>query len=128
MNKKNAVFHIGLILFLIIAILWIYPCNAKALSIDGIMSGADDFLAKGNTTSVISTSALGETSDFIHNMLLGVCMVIAVVVGLILGIKYMTATSEDKAGIKETLVPYVVACAITFGAFTIWKLVINIIQ
>lgn len=128
MNKKNAVFNVGLILFLIIAILWIYPCDVKALSIDNIMSGADDFLTKGNTTSVISESTLEETSDFIYNMLLAICMVVAVVVGLVLGIKYMTATSEEKAGIKETLVPYVVACAITFGAFTIWRIVINIIQ
>ena len=97
MNKKNAVFNVGLILFLIIAILWIYPCDVKALSIDNIMSGADDFLTKGNTTSVISESTLEETSDFIYNMLLAICMVVAVVVGLVLGIKYMTATSEEKA-------------------------------
>ena len=55
-------------------------------------------------------------------------MVIAVIVGIILGIKYMMASSEDKAQIKETLIPYVVSCVIMFGAFTIWKIVITIIQ
>ena len=37
-------------------------------------------------------------------------------------------TEKQIAKVKETLIPYTVACAITFGAFTIWKIVINIIQ
>ncbi len=129
MNKKSLIFNIVLILFLIMIILWIYPCNVKALSIDGIIGGADSFLSKGTSTSTtIDNTKLGETSDFIYNILLAISMVIAVVVGIMLGIKYMVATSEEKADIKETLIPYVVACVITFGAFTIWKIVINIIQ
>ena len=55
-------------------------------------------------------------------------MIIAVVVGMILGIKYMMATSEDKAEIKQTLPAYIVACVVVFGAFAIWRLVVYIIQ
>lgn len=124
--KKKLLISLFLFLFLIIII--IYPNVVKAITIDGIMSGADSFVDIGSSSTTIDQNQLHETSNFIYNILLGFCMVIAVVVGMILGIKYMIASSEDKAEIKETLIPYTVACAITFGAFTIWKIVINIIQ
>ena len=125
MGKKLFI-SLFLVLFLIIII--VCPNSVQATSLDDIMNGADNFVQIGESTSTIDASQLGSTSGFIYNILLGISMVIAVVVGLILGIKYMVAESEDKAGIKETLVPYVVACVITFGAFTIWKIVINILQ
>ena len=117
------------ILFLTI----LYPTNVKAsMSLDDIMDGADSFLEKGEANGGVNTTiddyALQNTSDFLYNILLGISSVLAIVVGMILGIKYMSATSEDKADIKQTLPAYIISCVVVFGAFTIWKLVINIIQ
>ena len=117
------------ILFLII----IYPTNVKAsMSLDDIMDGADDFIdigeQAGGVSETIDNYALQTTSDFLYNILLGISSVLAIVIGMILGIKYMSATSEDKADIKQTLPAYIISCIVVFGAFTIWKLVINIIQ
>lgn len=117
-----------LIISFIIIILIIYPNQVKAISLDNIMGGADDFLELGESNNTIDKNMLGSTSDIIYNVLLGISMVTAVIIGIILGIKYMTSASEDKAEIKQSLVPYVVACVIIFGAFTIWKFVINIIN
>ena len=55
-------------------------------------------------------------------------MIIAVIIGMILGIKYMLATSEERADIKQTLPAYIVSCVVVFGAFTIWKLIITLVQ
>lgn len=49
-------------------------------------------------------------------------------VGTIIGIQFMLASAEDKAKVKEALVPYVVGCFVIFGAFTIWSTVVNIGQ
>ena len=126
--RKIVIFICILSLFLII----IYPTNVQAQSMDDIFTGADEFLEKGGGQARVSTTiddqVLGDTSDFLYNVLLGLGMIIAVVVGMVLGIKYMMATSEDKAEIKQTLPAYIVACVIVFGAFAIWKLVVNIIQ
>ena len=120
------ILSIILILFLLINIC---PTKTQAVNLDGIMGGADNFIEKGKTgTNTIDQKQLQDTSDLIYNILLGISMVLAVIVGMILGIKYMMSSTEEKAEIKETLIPYVVACVITFGAFTIWKIVINIIQ
>lgn len=117
------------ILFLII----IYPTNVQAsMSLDDIMDGADDFIdigeQAGGVSETIDNYALQNTSDFLYNVLLGISSVLAIVIGMILGIKYMSATSEDKADIKQTLPAYIISCIVVFGAFTIWKVLINIIQ
>lgn len=126
--RKIIIYICILSLFLIA----IYPTNVQALSIDDIFTGADDFLTKGGGQAGVSTTiddtALSDTSDFLYNVLLGVSMIVAVIVGMVLGIKYMTATSEDKADIKQTLPAYVISCVVVFGAFTIWKIIVNIIQ
>ena len=126
--RKIVIFICILSLFLII----VYPTNVYALSIDEIFSGADEFLEKGGgqagVTTTIDDEVLGDTSDFLYNVLLGIGMIIAVIVGMVLGIKYMLATSEEKAEIKQTLPAYILACVIVFGAFAIWRLVVNIIQ
>ena len=126
--KKIVIFVCVLTLFLIV----IYPTSVKALSIDEIFTGADNFLDIGGgqdgVNATIDDTALGDTSDLLYNILLGISMIMAVIIGMVLGIKYMMATSEEKADIKQTLPAYIVSCIVVFGAFSIWKLVINIIQ
>ena len=40
----------------------------------------------------------------------------------------MMGSSTQKAETKELLIPYVVGCVIIFGAFGIWKLVVNMLN
>lgn len=63
----------------------------------------------------------------LYNALLIIGIIIAVIVGAILGIKFMMGSVGEKADIKKLLVPYVVGCIIVFGAFGIWKLVVTIL-
>ena len=35
---------------------------------------------------------------------------------------------EEKAEIKTMLIPYIIGCVVVFGAFTIWKIVVDILQ
>lgn len=48
--------------------------------------------------------------------------------GTIIGIQFIVASAEDKAKLKEALVPYIVGCIVIFGAFTIWSIVVNLGQ
>ena len=50
------------------------------------------------------------------------------IIGTVLGIKFMVASAEDKAEVKKALVPYIIGCAVIFGAFTIWNIAVNIGQ
>lgn len=48
--------------------------------------------------------------------------------GTFIGIQFIVASAEDKAKLKESLVPYIVGCIVIFGAFTIWSVVVNLGQ
>ena len=66
-------------------------------TIDDIMSGADSFVNEGESNVSIDENLLGETAGFLYNMLLAFGIITAVIVGSILGIKYMIGSVEEKA-------------------------------
>ncbi len=99
-----------------------------ASSLDSIISDADSFIARGSKKDVVDNAGLKKLSDNTYSMLMLVGMVIAVVVGTILGIQFMLSSVEQKAKVKEILIVYFVGCAVLISAFTIWKIVINIMK
>ena len=101
----------------------------KTGGIDEVINGADDFLNAGKgSEEVIDQNALVDASKDLSNILFVVGMAIALIVGIILGIKFMLASVEEKAEIKEALIAYVLGCVVIFGAFGIWKLVVTIMN
>lgn len=97
-------------------------------TVDGVISGADDFVKTGEKQTSINEGELKNTSNFLYNLLLGIGIIVAVIVGVILGIKYMIGSVEEKAEYKESLFAYAIGCVVIFGAFGIWKIAVNILS
>ena len=55
-------------------------------------------------------------------------LILAIIIGMVLGIQFMIGSIEQKAKVKDSLVPYIVGCVVIFGAFGIWKLVLTILE
>jgi len=102
------------------------PPATEEKTVDNIIEGANSFLDAGKDGISVKKDELKDTSNVLYNLLLGVGMVAAVVVGLILGIKFMVTSVNERAEIKNALIAYVVGCIVVFGAFGIWKLAIQI--
>lgn len=51
----------------------------------------------------------------------GAGIFVIVIIGVILGIKYMFSSLEEKANIKESIWPFAIGSIIILGALTIWK-------
>ena len=100
--------------------------NASA-TLDDMITDADSFISdsKGKT---INATDLQEFSSTIYNIALQVGIGVAVVVGLALGIQFMLSSVEGKADVKKALVVYVIGCIAIFGAFGIWKLIIEVMK
>ena len=121
---KKIIFIVILFTFLIVT----FTNNTVyASELDSIISEADDFIGIGSNDK-INQSGLENFSDTVYNMLLLIGMVIAVIIGTIIGIRFMIASVEDKAKIKETLLVYVIGCIVLVAAFSIWKIVILIMS
>lgn len=78
------------------------------------------------TITAPSNTELKNIINDIYNILFPLGVAVTVIVGGVLGIKFMMASAEDKAKIKESLVPYVAGCVVIYGAFGIWKVAILI--
>lgn len=98
-------------------------------ALGGIIQGANSFISSGETASEkMSQTDLMNLSNNMYNILLVLGIVVAVIIGMILGIKFITTGADGKAEVKNALVPYFIGCVVVFGAFTIWKIVVDILQ
>ena len=95
-----------------------------------IFTTGDDFIKKGSGSqnSIIDENQLRENLSSIFRILTTIGISLSVIIGGILGIKFMMASAEDKAQIKEMLIPYIVGCVVIYGAVTIWVIVIKIME
>lgn len=101
----------------------------STLTVDDITGGANTFLESGkDSEDPLDSERIKTVSDFVYNILLIVGIVIAGIIGLVIGIKFMLGSVSEKAETKELLIPYIVGCIVVFGAFAIWKLVVEILN
>ena len=125
MNKS--IFTKLIMLVLIITFISSIFCFQSSYATSDIIKEGKDFLEAGSTTvTVLNTTTLKSTSDYIYNTLLTLAIIVAVIVAMILGIQFMVASADEKAKVKEALMPFVVGCIVVFGSFTIWKTIVII--
>lgn len=110
-----------------ILIIFSFSITSNAVKIDDAIDAADGFLQHG-TTNPIDETQLKTFSIDLFNIFSTVGGTLAVGIGMYLGIKFMMASAEDKAKVKEALVPYVAGCIVIFGAMGIWKLAIVLLR
>lgn len=147
---KNIISNIIKIITIVLAIQIIFMINntSQASFWDDIFKSGDDFFKKGEQAaqegSIIETEITEEGTQAhiglpdgvelrslisdLYNIIFPLGVVITVAVGGILGIKFMLASAEDKAKVKESLLPYGIGCAVIFGAFGIWKICLEILS
>lgn len=77
------------------------------------------------------TNAATAVTNFGNNML-GIvstaASVLAVIILIILGIKYMMGSAEEKAEYKKTMIPYLIGAVLLFAAVNIASYVVGIAE
>ncbi|MEI3360017.1 MAG: hypothetical protein V8R74_01365 [Clostridia bacterium] len=103
--------------------------NAYAGPLQDIMNRAEGFVNNGeNGGNVINNDALREGSNTLYNVLLVIGIAVAFIWGIVLGIQFITGSLGEKADVKKNLIVYIIGCIIIFGAFGIWKLLLQLLQ
>ena len=125
MNKIKVIFIINIILFLIFPI-YVY---AEDRDLSEVFQVGEDFISEGSETDLnfIDDETVASVND-IGRFLTAVGLTILVCVTLIMGIKYMFASPEEAAKLKQQLIGLVVAGVVILGATAIWKLVYNLLN
>ena len=77
-----------------------------------------------NPNVTANTEGITNVGGTIVDIITTIGIIVAVVVLLILGIKYLMGSASEKAEYKKTMIPYLVGAILIFGASAIAKAVI----
>lgn len=100
---------------------------------DSIISAGKDFLnpevPEGGSSTPIGTPSedkLQALSNMVSNVLLTIALAVTLLSAVIMGISFAIQSVEDKAKIKESMIPWVIGIIISFGAYGIWRITMSI--
>ena len=118
MKKVSKVLSIILLVAIVMTIVMGTVVNAS----EKISSGqqVNNLFTGGNA----DTSGISGVGANIVKIITTIGIIVAVIVLLILGIKYMMGSASEKAEYKKTMIPYLVGAVLIFGASAIAKAVI----
>lgn len=123
--------------FILIILLTLFSLY-YSVSASSIWEDARSFLSIGRKNSGMTTGSL-----FISNLadqnsknkfeqgidfLWGLGLLTIFISTVVLGIRYMFTNPNEKSRVKQATTPYVVGVTVIFGALTIWKLMIYILD
>ena len=95
--------------------------------IDDVISDSDSFVNLG-TDEKVTTSNLQAFSRNIYNILLTLGIAVAVISGIIIGIKYMLGSVEERADYKKTMIPYLIGAFMIFTVSLIPQIIFKFME
>lgn len=114
--KKNKV----IVSILIMMLLLIFPLTIKASQI-----GIDPDKYKSEGPSATDVKDMYKFGGSIAGVIQIVGTIVSVGTMMILGIRYVLASADEKAEYRERLLPYFVGAVLLFGASNIVKMIYN---
>ena len=112
---------IKIISILVMALLVITTLSANVFAASDVLNKLED-KTKGAT---VDTTQIETTAGKVIKILQTIGIIVGVAVLVILGIKFMMGSAEEKAEYKKTLVPYVIGAGFVFAASTIAGVIYN---
>lgn len=96
---------------------------------DQMKASINQFMTRGkNGSTGMTTSKMGDIVVPIANILTAIGVITLIGATVIMGIKYMFASPDEAAKLKQQLIGLVVAGVVVLGATAIWKLVYNVLN
>lgn len=95
-----------------------------------IFTVGKNFINQGTSAGQVMENTIKNENIIIpiFNLILGIGVIIAVVVGIVIAVKLMTGGVDAKADMKGLLTPYIISVIVLVSAWTIWKIALNFLQ
>ena len=113
--------------FLVIYIVFSSFCFSEATSLGEMVTQTNNFIRTGQNKAqnIDINNSVSQIVD-IGRILTTAGVAVMLGVTSYMGIKYLTSGPETKGKLKVQLIGVVVSGVVIFGAYYIWKLVVNI--
>lgn len=95
--------------------------------VSNVAFAAPGFEPKELTGEAINSGEAKNLGNKIVGMIQTVGVIIAVVIVLVLGIKYMMGSASEKAEYKKTMIPYLVGAVLLFAGATIVNVIYQVV-
>ena len=118
MNKKRV---LSIILIIVMLLITIIP--TCCYSVDLGLGNLDKYEGENPGSQKLVTKA-----NVIFTAIRNIGIILSVVILIVIGIKYMLGSVEEKANYKETLVPYLIGTALLFTGSLVPQLIYNFMQ
>lgn len=116
---------ISVILAIYVNLFGVKIVNAQSIFSEG-MEYANSFIERGQDSSVIDYKQFHIQSIF--NFVYTIAYICIFIMGGVLGMKFLMGSLEEKAKIKEVMVPYIIGVLVITASFVIWKVAVLIIS
>jgi type IV secretory pathway VirB2 component (pilin) len=110
MKKTSKIISILLIVMMLLCV-----ATTSFAAIEGVDTSPSDL--KGQAVS--GTEKINDLGNQIITILTTIGVVISVIILIVLGLKYMMGSAEEKAEYKKTMMPYIIGAACIFAASAI---------
>ena len=124
----------GKIIVLFIILMFIL-CETTVFALSDFLDKPQEFLDVGVSQSDGDGDGVVQLSDdtkttigFLLDFLWAMGMLAVFATTAILGIRYMMALPSERSHIKEVSLPYIIGVVVIFGALSIWKLLVNMME
>ncbi len=125
MKKKIILF--ALITFLILAIVPIFSMAATSITLASNPIDNPNAFKPGQVTQNDINMITGKTNNIV-GIIVTVGVVISVITLIVLGIKYMIGSVEEKAEYKKSMIPYLIGAVLLFSASILVNIIAKLVQ
>lgn len=115
---------LNIIIIMLIALICLSSISYVHASSDPIEN--PDFYAPKDTTG--NNTKFIEIGNTIISIMQVLGTVIAVVAIMVIGIRYMFGSLQDRANFKETMIPYLIGAIMVFAIPTILKVIFDLVN
>lgn len=119
MKKMSKILSVVLVVMMLVMV----ATPVMAATISGVTS--PDKLTGSSDVNVEGITNIGNK---LVTILTTIGIVVSVIVLVVLGIKYMMGSAEEKAEYKKTLMPYVIGAGLVFAASSVAQIVYQFMQ
>ncbi len=123
MNKK--IFTM-IFIFILAIILFSSFSDVQASELSDAFESAQNFISNGRT-DYINYQNLYNITNYLYNMFMLITIILAIIIGIILGNRIIFGSIDERADAKHLIVPYLVIITIIAFAFSLWKIILQII-
>ena len=106
---------------LLIAAMMLFTISTTVFAVDP--NAIIGNMEQGNNVDTGSISTIGGQ---IANILSTIGIIVAVIVLLVLGIKYMMGSASEKAEYKKTMIPYIVGAVLIFAGTSLVRVIYSL--